>query len=129
MSPTQRTLAELRDRRLVKTVWIVEHWNSFAHIRQDLFGFVDVLALVRPLGNTKHQTWAIQTTTTGVAERIAKIRANPHYENCLNAGWRIFVWGWRKLKVKRGGKAVKWTLREIEITPNGEIEEAHDPVS
>ncbi len=118
MSPTQRTIAELK-KRGCQTLAITERWNQWAKVRQDLFGFIDVLALVEApfRGNASyHETWAIQTTTTNIAERIAKIKANPHYKNCLDANWRILVWGWRKLKVKRGGKAVRWTLREEEIT-------------
>ena len=43
-SPTQLSLKKLREEGY--TVAVVEHWNSFARIRQDLFGFIDLLALV-----------------------------------------------------------------------------------
>ena len=42
-SPTQRTLKMLRD-----CGWkcqVVERWNSFAKIRIDLFGIIDIVAL------------------------------------------------------------------------------------
>lgn len=42
-SPTQRTLAALR--KLGYLAAVVEKWNHGAHIRQDLFGFIDVLAI------------------------------------------------------------------------------------
>jgi hypothetical protein len=38
-SPTQLSLKKLREEGY--TVAVVEHWNSFARIRQDLFGFID----------------------------------------------------------------------------------------
>ena len=42
--PTQRTLARLRQEGALE-VAIVEHWNPHARIRQDLFGFIDILAI------------------------------------------------------------------------------------
>jgi len=42
-SNTQRTLRYLREQGIV--VAITEHWNAFAHYRQDLFGFIDLIAL------------------------------------------------------------------------------------
>ena len=42
-SPTQLSLKKLREEGYI--VAVVEHWNSFARIRQDLFGFIDLLAL------------------------------------------------------------------------------------
>ena len=42
-SPTQRSLAHLR--ALGYRVAIVERWNPFARIRQDLFGVLDLLAV------------------------------------------------------------------------------------
>jgi len=42
MSPTQRSLAHLKE--LGYTAKVVERWNPFAKIRQDLFG-TDVLVL------------------------------------------------------------------------------------
>ena len=38
-------------------VWITEHWNPWARIRQDLFGCIDLLAI----GNG--ETLAVQTTS------------------------------------------------------------------
>jgi hypothetical protein len=88
-SPTQRSLAALR-----KDGWlcqVVEHFNSFAKVRQDLFGFIDVLAL---RGNI---TLGVQTTDmTSVSKRLAKIRSSPHLAAVLAAGWRVEVHGWRK---------------------------------
>ncbi len=45
-SPTSRSLAECRKRGW--TAQVVEHWNPHAHIRQDLFGVIDIVALIPP---------------------------------------------------------------------------------
>lgn len=62
-SPTQRSLALLRDRGCA--VAILEHWNSFTNRRQDAFGFIDLWAVL-PTG----ESFYIQTTTqAGIAAR------------------------------------------------------------
>ena len=107
-SPTQRTLAECRKRG-----WpcqVVEHWNQYARIRQDLFGFGDIIAL-----DGKPGCLLIQATSTGnMSSRVHKIEENEIAPQWLAAGNRIQVWGW----AKRGpaGKRKAWTLKEQEIT-------------
>ena len=88
MTPTQRSLAYLRDEGYL--VAIVEHWNPFARIRQDLFGFIDLLAIRRD------ETLAVQVTASGVSSRIKKIEASPHLDRVREAGWKIHVHGHRK---------------------------------
>lgn len=107
MSPTQRTLAHLR-----KNGWlcgIVEKWNPHARIRQDLFGFADVVGV---LGNC---VTLIQTTSgSNMSARITKIRDNPNSKVWLASCNRsIFVHGWAKRGAR--GKRKTWTLREVEI--------------
>jgi hypothetical protein len=88
MTPTQRSLKYLREQGY--TVAITERWNPFARIRQDLFGFVDLLAI------RKGETLAVQTTSTGVSERIKKIQDSEYLPKIRDAGWMIHVHGWRK---------------------------------
>jgi hypothetical protein len=84
-------------------VAIVERWNAYAGIRQDLFGFVDLLAL------RGHETLAVQATSgSNVAARVTKIAQAEHAAAVRAAGWRIVVHGWRKLK------SGKWECREVE---------------
>jgi hypothetical protein len=91
MSPTQRSLKMLRAEGF--TVAVTEHWNAFAHIRQDLFGFVDLVAL------RASETLAVQTTTAdNLSARRRKILASPLLSRVLGAGWRIEIHGWRKVK-------------------------------
>ena len=103
----QRSTAELRRRG-----WqyqIVEIWNPYAHIRVDLFGFIDILAL-SPDGIV-----GIQTGIGGHKGHKDKILANENAPDWLITG-QIQIWTWRTLKVKRGGKAIKWDVRIETIT-------------
>lgn len=104
-SPTQRTLKYLRDKG--STCAIVEHWNKFAGIRQDLWGFCDILELTED-----GQTVCVQTTTSShIKERIDKIKAHKNYPILKKCNWKVMVIGWKKLKIKRGGK--NFTHKEV----------------
>lgn len=87
-SPTQRSIAHLKE--LGYMVAIVEHWNSFARIRQDLWGWCDILAI------KTDEILAVQVTASGVSERIKKIEASETVGKVRDAGIRIEVHGWRK---------------------------------
>jgi hypothetical protein len=102
LSPTQRSLKVLRERGY--TCAIVEHWNPHRGIRQDLFGFLDILCL------RDNETLGVQTTTTGVASRIRKITDSPLLPVVRAAGWGVHVHGWRK------NSAGKWVLREEDLS-------------
>jgi len=108
-SPTQRSLKYLRDQGM--TCQVVEHWNQWARIRQDLWGFVDIVALkvdldARP--GYQGSTIGVQTTSlSNVSARVEKIKASELYPIVKYAGWMIVVHGWGK------GKDGKWKLREV----------------
>ena len=100
-SPTQRSLALLRGRGY--TAAVTEHWNAFARLRQDLYGFVDVLAVGHG------HTVAVQTTSYGnVAARVSKIRNSAIAPTLRAAGWRVSVHGWRKVNGR-------WQVREVDL--------------
>ncbi len=103
-SPTQRSKAKLqKDGYLVA---ITERWNSFTRIRQDLFGFIDLIAL---RGN---ETLAVQTTSgANVSARIDKIKSLQAARVWLESPNRkIVVHGWRKVGAR--GKRKLWDCRE-----------------
>jgi hypothetical protein len=102
LTPTQRTLAYLREEGY--TCAIVERWNPFAKIRQDLFGFIDILAI------KKDETLAVQCTSTGVAERVKKIEESEYLSKVRDAGWKILVIGWRK------NSKGKYVMRRLDIS-------------
>ncbi len=107
-SPTQRSLKHLRDQGY--TVAVTERWNPFARIRQDLFGFIDLLCFK---GN---EILAVQTTSAAnISARVAKIRGIQAASLWLESPTRrIVVQGWAK-RGERGKRKV-WTVREVEIT-------------
>lgn len=108
MTPTQRTIKYFKDRGY--QVGIVEKYNSFIKIRQDLFGFIDLIAIGHG------QTLAIQQTSgSHLAEHINKIQASDKLAECLNSDWIVLAVGWRKLKKKRGGKAYTWTPKIVRV--------------
>ena len=83
---------------------IVEHWNPFAHIRQDLFGIIDLLAL------RDGETLAVQTTSAAnVSARVKKIADAEATADIRKAGWRILVHGWKKV-------GNRYQLREVDVS-------------
>ena len=83
-------------------VQVVEHWNPHARIRQDLFGFIDILA-VGPEG-----VLGVQTTSRGnMSARRAKILAHDNLQAVWDAGIRIDLHGWDQ----PGGKGTRWRLK------------------
>lgn len=101
--PTQRSLEWLRRRGW--RPWVVERWNPYAGIRQDMFGCVDVLAI------KGSQTLAVQSTSGAhLQERAAKIAAADALPAILEAGWLVVVHGW----VQRANG--RWECRELYVT-------------
>lgn len=85
------------------TVYVVEHYNAFAKVRRDLFGFIDIVA-IHP---AERGVLGIQTTTgSNLAARETKARALPVYKLWLECGNTIEFHGWRKLKT--GAKRRTW---------------------
>lgn len=114
MSPTQRSLAHLRSHGF--TVGITEHWNSFVHRRQDLFGFIDLIGVHPDFG-----VLAVQTTSgSNLAARRTKILAEPRALSWLKAGGKIVIHGWRKIGAR--GKRKIWELRAENIV-TGDFDE------
>ncbi len=96
MTPTQRSKAALEAAGWL--VAVVEKWNPHAvrpdggkGLRQDLWKFADLLAV-----KIGEPTLLVQTTSTNVQERVAKILANPRALICVQAGVRVEVHGWAK---------------------------------
>ena len=81
MSPTARSLAILRRAGFIAAT--VEKWLPHAGVRQDLWGFADVLA-VHPRDGVILLVQA--TTVAHVAARLAKARRRPELRAWLRAG-------------------------------------------
>jgi hypothetical protein len=104
LTPTQLTLRKLREDGW-PLVEVTERWNPHARIRQDLFGFVDVLA-VGPRGVLGVQC----TSADNVSSRVRKIADHPNVGHVREAGIALHVHGWKK---KQG----RWQLtREVDVS-------------
>ena len=91
ISPTQRTLKRMKESGDYKLVQVVERWNSFARIRQDLWNF-DILGI-----QITGETHAIKVTTYGnMNARIKKITDSEYTPHLRDAGWVLLVEGWKK---------------------------------
>ena len=110
MTPTSRTLAVLRSEAW--TVAIVEHWNPYAKIRQDLFGLFDLIALkVGEPGVLGVQCCA----GSGHAAHRDKMQASPILPIWWQTGNHAVIYSWAK-QGKAGSRKV-WTLRTERIYP------------
>lgn len=91
LNPTQLSLRALKEDGW--TAEKVERWNSHARVMNDLFGFIDIVAV---RGST---TLAVQATSrSNVSARVRKIADSPMVGPVREAGWAIEVWGWEKVK-------------------------------
>lgn len=115
LTPTQRTLRELRGQGRVAA--IVERWNQHAGphgIRQDLFGIIDVIALDPTRGIIGVQSCG---SAFAAHERtILEERTQESIDWLSTPGTVLELWGWRKVKIRRGGKAERWAPRIREFT-------------
>lgn len=111
MSSTQRTIRALKNQGCICDV--AEKFNAHVGpfgIRQDLFGFIDVISLAPDC------ILAIQCCTgSGYQDHLRKILANEFAPQWLMSGGRIELWAWRKILAKRGGKQKIWQPKVREI--------------
>ncbi|MGC2632571.1 MAG: hypothetical protein WA215_00010 [Candidatus Cybelea sp.] len=106
MRALQRSLAVLRKRG--ETCAITEKWNPHAHVRQDLFGFIDAVSL------SPRFITAVQVVNTHLPEHIQKIRESKAALAWVLAGGKIVIHSW-KLRVRNGRKV--WLLEEVNVDP------------
>lgn len=116
MTPTARSLQYLRGRGY--HAFVVERWNPYAKIRQDLGGFADIVAWGPPRPPCSGEdVWpwvgflAVQATTTGHlshrADKIGGLAPHQAARDWILAGGRLILMGW-SLKGPRG-KRKTWT--------------------
>ena len=110
ISPTSRTLEYIRSQGWKAD--IVERFNPHAGKfgrRKDMFGFGDIVAL------GENSIIAIQSCGQAFVQHDKKITQDedvaPNVLKWLECGGRVMLIGWRKVKLKRGGKAMRWSPR------------------
>lgn len=108
MSKPHTSYTQLTLRHLRKHGWspaTVEKWNPHVGIRQDLFGFADILA-VKPT-ESGGGVLAIQSTSAGGHnEHLVKLHREPRLWDWLRAGAKAELWSWSKNK-----HTGQWALR------------------
>jgi hypothetical protein len=133
LSSVQRTMRECRNQgRFVEKV---EQWISYggaktppkpgmpAGTRRDAFGFIDILAI------DPHAIVAIQACTQSSKKHFDKIIQSEYAKAWVEAGGAVELWCWRKVKLVRGGKAVRWSAKITYITlENFEANPLHQPL-
>jgi hypothetical protein len=106
-SPTQRTLKVLKEQGF--NYDIVERFKQHAGpfgIRQDFLGIIDLIAI------TPGRIIGVQCCgQSGFAAHDRTISDSEMSLEWLKAGGELELWAWRKLKKKRGGKAIYWSPR------------------
>ena len=116
ISNTSRTLEYLRQQGWVADK--VEQFNAYAGKhgqRKDMFGFADIVAL------GEGSIIAVQSCGQAFAEHHRKItedeRVAPNALLWVQNGGKLILIGWRKVKLKRGGKAMRWQprIKEYEV--------------
>lgn len=127
----QRSKAYLEDKGW--HVWITEVWNSWAHIRQDAFGLMDLMAVRHDSKgvwglNACEDNGAVQEHVkaylNGGIRKSGKHKGepfppNPHLPVWLAAGNRFSIMGWGKRSSDGQGSRKIWTLRMLEASLNG----------
>ena len=110
ISNTSRTLNYIREQGWVADK--VEQFNAYAGKfgqRKDMFGFGDIVAM------GENSIIAIQSCGQAFSEHNKKITEDeivaPNALLWLQNGGRLILIGWRKVKLKKGGKAMRWSPR------------------
>lgn len=87
-SPTTLALKLLKEEGY--TAQVVEHWVPVAHVRRDLFGIIDIVAVKAGVFGV----FGIQVTSkANISARLHKASLNKHLLVWYKAGNRFEVWG------------------------------------
>ena len=103
ISNTSRTLNYIREQGWEADK--VEQWNMYSRKRKDLLGIIDIIAL------TDKGIMGIQSTGQAFAEHNRKILEEPMSLKWLEKGGSLMLIGWRKIKLRPGAKAMRWSPR------------------
>lgn len=125
--PLQRSKAWLEDKGW--HVWVTEYWNSWAHVRVDLYNLIDFVAI----RHDNPGVWGINACEDDGAvqghvnrylngydhQKKGRVGPNPHLPVWLSAGNRFSLFGWGKRSQDGRGSRKVWTLRVVEFYLDG----------
>lgn len=118
MSPVERTLHELRKKGYLASITerFIHNLKVPAGVRSDTFNLFDILALSPAPG---YKIIGVQVCRgNDYSAHVRKI-CNQYSNNAkwfLKSGALLEIWAWRKLVVRRGGKARVWKPKIKQIT-------------
>jgi len=111
VSPTARTLLALRKSGYRAAV--CEKWNPHAKVRQDLFNFIDLIAV------GEGRIWGVQVSMMGDRTRRLEKLTTPPVEaavrDWLVAGGRVSILAWTKHQPKKGRVRHRWTAVDTRL--------------
>ena len=114
ISNTSRTLKFLREEGYVCDIvekWVSAPWHPSGGFRRDYLNFLDIIAI------NEEETVGVQSCGQNFSEHNRKIISNEHAPLWVRPHHRsLWLIGWRKVKLKRGGKAMRWRPRIKEYT-------------
>jgi hypothetical protein len=129
--PLQRSKAWLEEKGW--RVWIVEYWHAQAHVRRDLYGFGDLVAIRHDLKGV----WCVNACEDNgeVQAHVKKFLNGFVYESGKKMGqsqppnahlpvWlagcnRFSIMGWGKRSSEGRGSRQVWKLRMVEFYLDG----------
>ena len=109
VTPTQRTLKALRNQgRICDVVERFVHTGKVG-FRRDLFHFIDIIC-IDPVDGII----GVQSCGQAFSEHVKKMTANDVLPLWLKFA-KVELIGWRKVVLRRGGSAVRWTPRVMDF--------------
>lgn len=116
LSPVQKTIAYLKDNGVICGIcerWIPNPKHPGGGFRSDFLNIIDLIAVSKADGIVGYQVCG-----TDYASHVTKITVERAEETraWLEAGGRLVIVGWRKVKKIRGGTQMIWKPRIQEIT-------------
>jgi hypothetical protein len=112
MRARERSL--IRCREAGYTTGLTEHFNPHVRIRQDLYGFIDFVAM-----KPGKSILAVQVCNTHAQEHIENVCKHPNAKIWLQTGSRIVIHSWVE-RSKLGVKTWELDLTRIELV-KGEV--------
>ena len=118
MLTSERTIQYLKKIGYIKGVdfdKVEMPYNQFSRKRNDFLGIIDFILI------NENETIGVQACGVDVQEHFEKIRASESVKKWLKGNRRLVIIAWRKLKLARGGKAIRWTPKFIEVLLDNDL--------